>query len=155
MLGSNVTSGLYWPAALGGGGSGTSVPPQAAALNVTTGDSFTIPFATGAGGFSFPSFSLAGPYYWWTVAGNQYGSNVRLDQNLSINPTVIHGTYVVDIEGIVVCPTSTAPFATQLFFDSPMTVITPQFPVAVGIVTASGLAALLLLKRKAAIPTKL
>ncbi len=163
MLGSNVTSGLFWPAAFGGSGGGTHVPPQAAALNVTVGDSFTIPFAAGAGGFSFVSVlgnppndvSPAGPYYWWTVAGNVYGSNLRLDQNPSINPTMIQGTYQVDVEGVVVCPTGSQTFTTQLFFDSGISVITPQFPVAAGVVAASSLAVLLLLKRKAAIPTKL
>lgn len=163
MLGSNVTSGLYWPAGFGGSGSGTSVPPQATALNVTVGDSFTIPFAAGAGGFSFTSVlpnppndkTPAGPYYWWTVSGNVYGKDLRLDQNPSINPTLIQGTYVVDIEGVVACPTGAAPFTSVLFFDSGIIVITPQFPVAAGIVAASGLAVILLLKRKAAIPTKL
>jgi hypothetical protein len=160
MLGSAVTSGLYWPSVLGGGGSETSFPPQAAALNVTVGDSFTIPFAAGAGGFSFTSVlgnppndvSPAGPYYWWTVAGNAYGSNLRLDQNPSINPTLIHGTYIVDIEGVVACPTGSSTFTSILFFDSGVTVTTPMFPVSVGIVAASGLAVLLLLKRKAVIP---
>jgi len=159
MLGSNVTSGLYWPATFGGSGSETTYPPQAAALNVTNGDSFTIPFAAGAGGFSFVSVlgnppndvSPAGPYYWWTVAGNVYGSNLRLDQNPTINPTMIQGTYTVDIEGEVACPTGAAPFATQLFFDSGITVITPQFPVSVALVAASGLAVLLLVKRRTAV----
>jgi len=162
MLGSNVTSGLFWPAAFGGSGSGTHVPPQADALNVTVGDSFTIPFAAGAGGFSFVSVlgnppndvSPAGPYYWWTVSGNVYGKDLRLDQNPSINPTAIQGTYVVDIEGEVACPAGAAPFTTQLFFDSGIIVITPQFPVSAGIVAASGVALLLLLKRKAAISSK-
>ena len=164
MLGSSVTSGLYWPTSLNNAKpTGTSVPPQAAALNVTVGDSFTIPFAAGAGGFTFTSVlsnppndvSPAGPYYWWTVAGNVYGSNLRLDQNPSINPTLIQGTYTVDIEGVIACPTGAAPFTTQLFFDSATTITTPQFPVSAALVTASGLGVLLLLKRKAAIPSKI
>lgn len=162
MLGSGVTSGLYWPASFGGGSSGTSVPPQADALNITVGDSFTIPFAAGAGGFSFTSVlgnppndvSPAGPYYWWTVSGNAYGSNLRLDQNPSINPTVIHGIYIIDVEGLVLCGPTTAPFDTQLFFDSASTVTTPQFPVSAALVAASGLAALLLIKRRVAVPSK-
>jgi hypothetical protein len=169
MLGSAVTSGLYWPAAFGGSGSGTSVPPQADALNVTVGDSFTIPFAQGAGGFSFVSVlgnppnpvSSAGPYYWWTVAGPDWGTvsgggpNLRLDTTgSSINPTLTQGTYIVDIEGVVVCPTGSTTFTAILFFDSGIIVTTPQFPVSAGIVAASGLGVLLLLKRRIAIPTK-
>jgi hypothetical protein len=169
MLGSNITSGLYWSAAFGGGGSGTSVPPQAPPINVTVGDSFTIPFAAGAGGFTFasvlgnppnpPKYEPAGPYYWWTVAGPNWGtvsgggSNLRLDQT-SINPTLTQGTYIVDIEGVVVCPTGSATFTSMLFFDSGISVTTPQFPVSVGIVAASALAVLLLVKRRTAVSAK-
>jgi hypothetical protein len=134
MLGSNVTSGLYWPSDFGGGGGGTHVPPQAAALNLTVGDMFTIPFGSGAGNLSFVSVlgnppndvSPAGPYYWWTVASNVYGSNVRLDQNSSINPTIIMGTYTLDIQGVVACPAGSETFGTTLFFDSGFAVIVPQ-----------------------------
>jgi len=170
MLGSAATSGLYWPASLNGGiPTGTSVPPQAAALNITTGDSFTIPFAAGAGGFSFTSVlgnppndvTPAGPYYWWTVAGPNWalvsggGPNLRLDTTGSaINPTMIHGQYTVDIEGVIACPTSSATFTSTLFFDSGITVTTPQFPVSAALVTVTGLAALLLLKRRVALPSK-
>ena len=168
MLGSSATSGLYWSSTFGGSGSGTHYPPQAAALNVTVGDTFTIPFATGAGGFSFtsvlgnpPNTVPAGPYYWWTVAGPNWGavsgggSNLRLDTTgSSINPTLIHGTYTVDLEGVVACPSgSTTTFTSILFFDSGIIVTTPQFPVSAALVTASGLAVLLLLKRKIAIPS--
>lgn len=161
MLGSATTSGLFWPSAFGGSGSGTHVPPQAPALNVTSGDSFTVPFGTGAGGFSFTSVlgnppntvTPAGPYYWWTVAGNTYGSDLRLDQNPSITPTTTHGSYEVDIEGVVACPSSAGgttgtPFTTTLFFDAGIIVTTPFFPVSVALVTVTGLAALLLLRRK-------
>jgi len=165
MLGSSITSGLYWPSTFGGGGSGTSYvnpPYNAPALNVSVGDSFTIPFAAGAGGFTFTSVAgyppndvtPAGPYYWWTVSGNVYGSNLRLDQNPSINPTLIHGIYVVDIEGVVSCGSTSAPFTSQLFFDAATVVTTPQFPVSAALVTASGIAALLLIKRKVALPSK-
>ena len=155
MLGSATSSGLFWPAAFGGSGSGTSVPPQADALNVTVGDSFTIPFSTGAGGFSFTSVlgnppndvSPAGPYYWWTVAGNQYGSNLRLDQNTGINPTGLSGTYEVDIEGVVACPTGSTTFTSTLFFDSGIVVTTPQFPLSVALVTVTTFAALLVLRK--------
>lgn len=161
MLGSNLTSGLYFPTSLGGGAS--HVNQQADALNVTSGDSFTIPFATGAVGVSFTSvlgnppnnvLHPAGPYYWWTTAGNAYGSNLRLDQHPSINPTLIHGVYTVDIEGVVACPTGSTPFTHTLFFDSGIIVTTPQFPVSAALVTVSGLAALLLLKRQLAVPSK-
>jgi hypothetical protein len=162
MLGSSVMSGLYWPAAYGGSGSGTSVPPQADALNVTVGDSFTIPFAAGAGGFSFTSVlgnppndvSPAGPYYWWTVAGNTYGSNLRLDQNPSINPTVTHGMYTADVEGNVICPVGSTPFTANLFFDAGIITITPQFPLSIAFVTVSGVLVLALIKRSRASITK-
>ena len=157
MLGSATTSGLFWPSAFGGSGSGTHVPPQADALNVTSGDSFTLPFAAGAGGFTFTSVlgnppndvSPAGPYYWWTLAGNAlYGSNVRIDTQPSINPTLTHGTYVVDIEGAVACPTGATTFTSTLFFDAGSVVTTPQFPTSMALVTVSGFAALLLLRKK-------
>ena len=156
MLGSATTSGLFWPSSMGGSGSGTTVPPQADALNVTVGDNFVVPFAAGAGGFSFTSVlgnppndvSPAGPYYWWTVAGNSYGSNLRLDLNPSINPTMTHGAYTIDIEGVVACPSGSSQFTTTLFFDASSTVTTPQFPLSVGLVAVSGLAVALFFKRK-------
>lgn len=156
MLGSATTSGLYWPASFGGSGSGTHVPPQAPALNVTIGDTFTLPFGQGLGGFTFSSLlgnppndvAPEGPYYWWTVAGNQYGSNLRLDQNPSINPTIIQGKYVVDIEGVVVCQNLQRNVTIQLFFDSAIIVPTPEFTISTAIVATSSLVALALLLRK-------
>lgn len=152
MLGSSTTSGMYWPASLGGSGSGTSVPPQADALNVTVGDSFTIPFAAGAGGFSFSSVlgnppndvSTAGPYYWWS--GGQ-----RLDLT-SVNPTTAHGTYTVDIEGAVVCPTGSTTFTSQLFFDSGIIITTPQFGLGIGLVVLMGVGGLLLVRKRSLRP---
>src|SRR5579863_9840323 len=51
MLGSSATSGLYWPASLGGPAAGPNTLPlsdglgnQGDALNVTTGDTFVLPF---------------------------------------------------------------------------------------------------------------
>jgi hypothetical protein len=165
MLGSALTSGLYWPSALGGSGSGTAVPPQADALNVTTGDSFTLIFGQGAGGQTFTSVlgnppndvSPAGPYYWWTIAGNTYGSGLRLDTTgASINPTTTHGMYTVDIEGVVECGHGV--FFDQgitLFFDSGITVTTPQFPIGFGLAAAIGLVGLVLVKTRSGkqIPT--
>ena len=161
MLGSAATSGLYWPAALGGSGSGTSVPPQADALNVTIGDSFTLVFGQGAGGQTFTSVlgnppndvSPAGPYYWWTTAGNTYGSNLRLDQHASINPTSTHGTYTVDIEGAVEC--GNGAFFDQgflLFFDSGIVVTTPQFPLGFGMAAAVALIGMVFIKRRSFAP---
>lgn len=158
MLGSATTSGLYWPASLGGSGGGTSVPPQADALNVTVGDSFNLVFGTGAGGQSFTSVlgnppndvSPAGPYYWWTVAGNTYGSNLRLDQNPSITPTMAHGAYQIDIEGVVVCNGVVGQSGTvELFFDAGTVVTTPEFGLGMGLVVAVGLVGFVLLKKKA------
>jgi hypothetical protein len=161
MLGSATTSGLYWPASLGGSGSGTHVPPQADALNVTVGDSFTIPFGQGAGGFSFTSLlgnppndvSPAGPYYWWTVSGNQYGSNLRLDQNPNINPTTIQGKYIVDIEGVVVCQNVQQEVTIQLFFDAGIIVTTPEFLLSTAMVAVSSFAVLALLLRAKKLPS--
>jgi len=85
-----------------------------------------------------------------------YGGNLRLDQHPSINPTSIQGTYVVDIEGVVACPAVTffdQPFSTVLFFDSGITVTTPQFPMAIGVVAATGLAALVLIRKRLTVPT--
>jgi hypothetical protein len=154
MLGSATTSGMYFPTSLGGSGTGS-----ADALNVTVGDTFVIPFAAGAGGFSFTSVlgnppndvSPAGPYYWWTIAGNTYGSNLRLDLNPSIIPTQIQGTYTVDVEGAVACPSGSTPFTSTLFFDAASVVTTPQFPMSMGLAAVTGFCALLLLRRKIAI----
>jgi hypothetical protein len=178
MLGSAHTSGLFWPAALGGPaetgpGSYPSSPstapyPPADALNITVGDSFTLPFGAGLGGFTFASslgnppndVSPAGPYYWWTVEGNTYGANLRLDQNPSINPTLTHGSYVVDIEGESVCGTSSVVFSDSpinaqiIFSDSPITVTTPQFGGSIVIVAGAAFV-LLMLARQGAFGKKL
>jgi len=163
LLGSATTSGLFWPSSLGGGGSGTAVPPNADALNVTVGDSFDLAFGAGTGGFTFTSVlgnppndvSPAGPYYWWTTSGNTiYGSNVRTDTQPLTNPTLAHGSYVVDIEGVVACPTGTTSFTTQLFFDAGIIVTTPEFSFSLGIVVASGLAMMILLKKRGLIPAR-
>ncbi len=147
MLGSSTTSGLNWPTSVGGSGLSGHAP----AINYTSGDTFTVPFGTGAGGFSFTSVlgssppntvSPEGPYYWW-----QGGTNLRLDQNTQINPTSIHGSYIVDIEGAVVCPTGSAPFSTALFFDAGSLVTTPEFPFSMAIVVATGFAGLLLVRK--------
>ncbi|MEM3638093.1 MAG: hypothetical protein QXX17_03340 [Conexivisphaerales archaeon] len=150
MLGSNVTSGL-------GVAGGTGVPPHAPLLNVTIGDSFTLPFGQGVGGFSYTtvlSTSLnpsqqnpEGPYYWWTVAGNQYGSNLRLDQNPSINPTLIQGTYTIDLEGWVVCGPSLTQTTYVLFFDAGIIVTTPQFASGMAFAVAVGLLLVLATRR--------
>jgi hypothetical protein len=118
ILGSSAVAGMYWPTILGGPVPGPITLPlsdgvgnQGDALNVTIGDNFVLPFGSGAGGFTF-STSLGsppethapeGPYYWWTAAGNVHGSNLRLDQNPGINPTTTPGTYLFDIQGVVVC----------------------------------------------------
>jgi len=166
MLGSAATSGLNFPPSLGG-----SVTGHGQAINITYGDSLTIPFGTGAfvptytstvlgnppnpgyGSASSPP-SLEGGWYWWTVAGNSYGSNLRLDENPSINPTSTHGTYTVDIEGVVACPTTSSTFTDTLFFDAPITVITPQFSFSLAFVAATGFAALFLLRRKVLAPAR-
>ena len=122
-------------------------------INVTTGETFTVPFGTGAGGFSFPSsgslpnppntLSIAGPYHWWTVSGhNVYGPNLRLDQNPSINPTIIAGKYTIDIEGSVVCSGVPYTYSVGLFFDAGIVVATPQFPVGAILGVLAPLAAL-------------
>jgi hypothetical protein len=160
MLGSSTTSGLYWPSAFGGSGSGTSVPPQAPALNYTVGDSFTIPFGTGPEGYTFTSVlgspyntNPEGPYYWWVSvvgAGNPNGYTVgaRLDQT-SINPTMTHGTYTVDVEGVVACPGSqSSTFQNVLFFDAGTIVTTPEFGAGMAAATAVALVGLLVLRKR-------
>jgi len=170
MLGSSATSGMYWPQILGGPAPGFNTLPlstgygnQGDALNLTLGDTFVLPFGSGAGGFSFTTSLLSppqthapeGPYYWWTVAGNVYGSDLRLDQNPSINPTTVTGVYVADVEGVVVCGSGV--FFDQgikIFFDSPLQFTTPQFPVSAALVTATGLAALVLIRKRIVTPPK-
>ncbi len=164
LLGSSVTSGVYWPNILGGPAPGPNTLPlsdgignQADALNVTIGDSFVLPFGAGAGGFSF-STSLPsppqthapeGPYYWWTVAGNVNGANLRLDQNPSINPTTVQGIYEADVEGVVVCGSGVFfDQGIQLFFDAPHQFTVPQFSGPLMALVAVGLAAVTLLRRK-------
>ncbi len=120
LLGSAVTSGLadryiasprYTTAGF------------APAINVSSTDSGSIPFGTGVGGFFALTSNLPnppnnvnpeGPYYWWTVAGNVHGANLRLDQNPSIQPTLAFGTYLYDLEGLVFCGSY------MLFFDARM-----------------------------------
>lgn len=156
MLGSATTSGLYWPANQGGGGSNNGpATGQANELNITGTQSDTLIFGTGAGGQSFSSEDYvtsapftavsdsAGAYYWWTVAGNSNGANLRLDQNTGIMPTEPHGQYTVDIEGVAVCGTSTTVVNFVVFFDTPVTVITPQFGGS--IVAVAGVAFVLLM----------
>jgi hypothetical protein len=159
MLGSSITSGLYWPAAFGGSGSGTSVPPQAPALNFTVGDTFTLPFGTGAEGYMFSSVlgspyntNPEGPYYWWIAVvapgnPNGYTKGARLDQT-NINPTTTQGTYTVDIEGVVACPGGESGFKDILFFDSGIIVTTPEFGVGMAAATVVGLVGLLVLRKK-------
>lgn len=134
LLGSAVTSGMA--NAYIGSPRYTSAG-FAPSINVSQTDSGSIPFGTGAGGFFALTSSLAnppnnvnpeGPFYWWTVAGNAYGSNLRLDQNPSINPTSVVGTYSYDIEGQVFCSNTT-----PLFFDASMqfTVTAPQVTLSI------------------------
>lgn len=157
MLGSAHTSGMFWPHAIGGpvetsyntpNSLSTAPYPPADALNVTYGDSFTLPFGQGLGGFVFSSnlpnppndgnpaltppypAGSAGPYYWWTVSGGTNPANVRLDTTgASINPTAAIGTYTIDIEGEAVCgPSYSSALNIFLFFDAGIQVVTPQFP---------------------------
>ena len=169
MLGSSVTSGMYWPHVLGGPVAGPNTLPlsdgtgnQGDALNVTLGDSFVLPFGTGAGGFSFsttlPSppqtHAPEGAYYWWTVAGNVNGANLRLDQHPSINPTIVPGHYIADIEGVVICGNGVFfDSGVQVFFDNPSQFTVPQFSgAAIGVVALSLVAITLLRKSGRVLP---
>lgn len=163
MLGSSATSGMYWPHALGGPIAGPNTLPlsdgvgnQGDALNVTLGDSFVLPFGTGAGGFTFSTIlpsppqthAPQGPFYWWTTAGNINGANLRLDQHPGINPTTAAGSYVADVEGVVNCGAGV--FFDQgikLFFDAGHSFTVPQFSGPLLAVVAVGLAALTLLRK--------
>ncbi len=135
MLGSATTSGMAWPAGFGGPAGQTTANGFADALNGTIGDSFSLPFGPGAGGFSFTSLlgnppnnvSPAGPYYWWTVAGNVNGADLRLDQHPTINPTAVAGAYDVDIEGTVVCGSTDITETVTLFFDAGHGFSVPEF----------------------------
>jgi len=163
LLGSSATSGMYWPTILGGQAPGPNTNTLSSgtgnlgdALNVTLGDTFVLPFGTGAGGFTF-STSLAsppqthtpeGPFYWWTVAGNANGDNLRLDQHPSINPTLTAGQYVADIEGVVICgPGVFFDSGIQVFFDSGHQFTVPQFSGPLLGLVAVSLAGIALLRK--------
>jgi hypothetical protein len=165
MLGSATTSGVYWPANQGGGGSNSGpAKGQAKELNITVTQSDTLTFGTGATGPSGASFAsedyhpvapftavadTAGPYYWWTVAGNSYGSNLRLDQHSSITPTVTHGVYTLDVEGVAVCGKTTTAVKYIVFFDAPITVVTPEFGASIVAVAGAAFALMMLVRRSA------
>ena len=167
MLGSATTSGIYWPANQGGGdsnGGPKTTPGHANELNITASQSDVLIFGTGATGPSGASFAsedyhpgapftavadTAGPYYWWTVAGNSYGSNLRLDQHLGITPTANHGIYTLDVEGVAVCGTKTTAVKYVLFFDAPITVVTPEFGASIVAVTGVAFGLLMLVRRSA------
>jgi hypothetical protein len=121
MLGSSATSGLSNPSI--GRFTNSAGGPFAPAINVSATDSGSISLGSGVGGFYALNSNLPNPpnnvnpeepYYWWTVSGNVYGSNLRHDQNPSIQPTATVGTYTADIEGLVFCGSTT------LFFDAAM-----------------------------------
>ena len=170
MLGSSATSGMYWPTVLGGQAPGPNTNTLSSgtgnlgdALNVTLGDTFVLPFGTSAGGFTFSTSLVSppqthtpeGPFYWWTVAGNANGANLRLDQNPSIQPTLTPGTYVADIEGVVICGNGVFfDSGIQVFFDSGHQFTVPQFSgSAIGVVAVSLLGIALLRKSGRLLPT--
>jgi len=154
---------MYWPHILGGPAAGPNTLPlsdgvgnQGDALNVTLGDSFVLPFGTAAGGFTFsttlPSppqtHAPEGAYYWWTVAGNVNGPNLRLDQHPSITPTTSQGIYVADIEGVVICGSGVFfDQGVKVFFDQPGQFTVPQFSGPLLAMVAVGLAAMTLLRK--------
>lgn len=153
MLGSASTSGLYWPLNQGGNPS-TGLAGHANELNLTGTQSDLLTFGTGAGGSSFASENYyttapftavadtAGPYYWWTV-----GSNLRLDLNPSITPTLAHGIYTVDIEGVAVCGTTTQAIHAVVFFDTPVVVTTPEFGASAIAVAGVAFVLMMLVRR--------
>jgi hypothetical protein len=165
--GSSATEGLYWPNVLGGPVPGPTTNPLSDgtgdlgdALNVTLGDSFVLPFGSGAGGFTFvtslgsppQTHAPEGPYYWWTLAGNVNGAGLRLDQHPSINPTNTPGTYVVEVEGIAVCGTGTFfDQGTAVPFDTSLTVTigtaVPEFSGPVLALVAVSLVAVAMLRK--------
>ena len=160
MLGSAATSGVYWPANQGGGEPNSGpTHNHANELNITVGQTDTVVFGTGAGGMSFASENYhttapftavadtAGSYYWWTVAGNSWGSNLRLDQNPTITPTTTHGTYILDIEGVAVCGGTTTQVSAIVFFDAPISVITPEFGASVIAVAGIAFVLMMLVRR--------
>ncbi len=172
-LGSSVAPGLYWPNILGGPDPAPDTLPLSDgvgnlgdALNVTVGDAFTQPFGSGSGGFTFsttlPSppqtHAPEGPYYVWTLAGNAYGAGLRLDQHPGIKPTLTPGTYVAEVEGVVVCgPNSFTDGGTIVPFDLRLTVTigtpVPEFPGPVLALVAGSLVALALLRKHGRVPS--
>ncbi len=132
-------------------------------MNVTIGDSFVLPFGAGAGGDTFTTslgsppqtHSPQGPYYWWTVAGNVFGNDLRLDQNPSINPTTFAGTYLADFEGTVICGQGVFfDQGIQVFFDQPSQFTVPQFsgPAMAAVAVSFALLALTQRKKSSGLP---
>jgi hypothetical protein len=162
-LGSSKGTGLYFPANQGGGMPNNGSPAKIAdELNITIGQSDTLVFGAGATGPSGATFAsddyrtsapftaiphLAGPYYWWTVRGNTYGPNLRLDQNPLLNPTIIAGTYQVDVEGVAVCGQNTTTVHNILFFDAAVVITTPEFNISAVAVTGMAFLVLMLARR--------
>jgi len=170
MLGSSATSGMYWPAILGGPAPGPNTLPlsdgkgnQGDALNVTIGDTFVLPFAAGAGGFTFvtslgsppQTHAPQGPFYWWTVAGNKFGANLRLDQHPTINPTTAAGVYVADVEGVVNCGTGVFfDQGVKIFFDNPSQFTVPQFAAPMAATVALAFLGMLLVRKRSQVTIK-
>ena len=82
-------------------------------------------------------------------AGNPNGYTAGTDAyGTSIIPTSVHGAYIVDVEGVVACPTGSTTFTSKLFFDAASTVTTPQFSAPLIAAVAVGLVALALMQKK-------
>jgi hypothetical protein len=163
-LGSSKGTGLYWPANQGGGmtNGGVGSLKVASELNITVSQSDTIVFGAGGTGPSGASYAsedyhtsapftaisdTAGPYYWWTIKGNAYGPNLRLDQNPLLNPTIIKGLYTVEIEGVAVCGQTTTAVHNILFFDAAVVITTPEFNISAVAVTGMAFLVLMLARR--------
>ncbi len=63
-------------------------------------------------------------------------------------PTTEHGTYIIDFQASVNCAEGSQQIVYQLFVDIPITVITPQFSLGLGVAVAFGLAGFALLRKK-------
>jgi hypothetical protein len=70
-----------------------------------------------------------------------------LDQHPSITPTVTHGIYTIDIEGVAVCGTSATTIHAIVFFDAGIVVVTPEFGTSMVAVAGVAFALMMLARR--------
>jgi hypothetical protein len=90
-------------------------------------------------------------YEWYRTVLNGAPAGGSIITNPIPGPTSLPGTYTIDVEGVMNCGPSTAPFTQTFFFDAGFQITTPEFglmALAVGV----GALSLIFLKRKVVTP---